>query len=222
MRASPAEGAVVGATAVATLAVGLEFAVFAGVLLSLFQYLSRTSRPRLVPVSPRPDRAGRELRNAAKNNLLECPQLKILRVDGSLYFGAVDYVKDALQDMVDEPPAPNHLLIVGSATNFVDVSGAELLAQEAHRLDAAGGGLYLCSMKDPALAIVHRGGYVGQMGPNHFFRSPKVAINEIVLRQLDHVRCARCPRYVFQECADAKAKGGMQLPPGEGRESGAD
>ena len=217
-KASRPELAVLATTAVATLAMGLEFAVYAGVLFSLFQYLYRTSRPRLVPVSPRPDREGMQLRNAPKHGLVECPQLKILRLDGSLYFGAVDNVDEALQGMAGAPPAPNHLLIVGSATNFVDVSGAELLAKEAHRLAAAGGGLYVSAMKDPSLDVVRRGGYFEEIGPDHFFRSPEQAVADIVLRRLDHVRCARCPHYVFNECAEAKLLGGGSSSTDVGRQ----
>ncbi len=110
--------------------------------------------------------------------------------------------------MVGDPPAPNHLLIVGTATNFVDVSGAELLVKEAHRLAAAGGGLYVSAMKDPSLDVVRRGGYFDEIGADHFFRSPEQAVADIVLRRLDHVRCARCPHYVFNECAEAKMLGG--------------
>ena len=55
----------------------------------------------------------------------------MIRIDGSIFFGAVNHVQDALHDITARNPAQRHILIVASGINFVDAAGAEMLVQEA-------------------------------------------------------------------------------------------
>lgn len=209
LRSSRRETAVMLVTFLATLFLALEFAIYFGVLLSLVLYLQRTARPRMIAVAPMPDRPERPLRNAAKRGLTECPQLKIIRMDGSLFFGAVDHVQSTLSAITDQ--GYRHIMLVGSAVNFVDVAGAELLAQEARRLRRLGGGLYLCSFKDPALATVRRGGYLDAIGEENVYSAPERAIHDIFER-LDAEQCRACPARIFSECARVPAPKPNQRP----------
>ena len=63
----------------------------------------------------------------------------MLRVDGSLFFGAVPHVQSRLAGMRKANPEQKHLLLLAQSINFVDVAGAELLVQEAQSRRAAGG-----------------------------------------------------------------------------------
>src|SRR5207302_10346402 len=121
----------------------LAVAVLIGVLVSLLVYLERARHPRLTRVWPDPG-AGRGFDTVAVDAPL-CPQLDILRSDGSLFFGAVEHVRDELEAARAERADIRHVLLVGSAINFVDASGAELIEQEARALRVAGVTLYLCN-----------------------------------------------------------------------------
>ncbi len=200
VRASRGETVVLGVTFASTLLLELEFAIYVGVLLSLVLYLQRTAKPRLVDLAPMAGRADRPLRNAAKRGLSQCPQLRILRIDGSLFFGAVDHVQTTLKN--DPEGHRPHVLIIGNAINFIDVAGAEMLAEEAERLREEGGGLYLCGVKSPALETVRRGGYLEALGEGNLFTTPKDAIHA-VFQRLDGEVCRTCRRRIFLECADA-------------------
>jgi SulP family sulfate permease len=68
---------------------------------------------------------------AASAEAPDCPQLTMLRVDGSLFFGAVEHVRDELHAARERAPERRHILLIGSGINFIDVAGAELLVQEA-------------------------------------------------------------------------------------------
>src|SRR5699024_9362327 len=184
-------------TFLATLLLALEYAIYVGVLLSLALNLRRTAHPRLTVVAPMGERPGRPLRNAAKRSLQECPQLKILRIDGSLFFGAVDYVQGHLHELTEA--GYRHILLVGSGVNFVDVSGAEMLADEAQRLRELRGGLYLCQFKDIATGVLRRDVYMNAIGTQNVFSSSTDAIAAI-FRQLDGERCSICTSRIFAEC----------------------
>src|SRR5699024_10430792 len=122
----------------------------------------------------------------------------ILRIDGSLFFGAVDYVQGHLHELSEA--GYRHILLVGSGVNFVDVSGAEMLADEAQRLRELGGGLYLCQFKDIATDVLQRDVYMNAIGAQHVFASSTDAIATI-FRQLDRERCTVCSNRIFAECA---------------------
>lgn len=196
-RTSAREATVMIVTFLATLLLDLEFAIYVGVLLSLVLYLQRTSHPRIIELAPNPERPRRAFENIEKQRLLECPQLKIIRLDGSLFFGAVDHVQHALHRLAER--GWNHVLIIGDSINFIDVAGAEMLVQEAQRLRQRGGGLYLCGLKDSARRLLDRGGYTVLIRQENFFYSKEEAVRHIFQR-LDFERCSICTRRIFQEC----------------------
>jgi SulP family sulfate permease len=197
LRASRRESAVLITTFLATLFVELEFAIYVGVLLSLVFYLLRTSKPRIVVRVPDPQDS--ERRFVSGRSLPECPQLRIVRIDGSLFFGAVDHVQQTLQAMVEADPERKHILVIGDGINFIDIAGAEMLAQEAKRLRDMGGGLYIAKVKDEACGTLKRGGYAEQFGYENIFASKSEAIAAIFQR-LNSDKCARCTRRIFEEC----------------------
>ena len=83
-------------TFVATLTIQLEFAILVGVLVSLLVYLNRTTHPRITRVLPDADSPQRRFVAGRARRAASCPQLDVLRVDGSLFFGAVEHVRDEL------------------------------------------------------------------------------------------------------------------------------
>nr|MBS0020321.1 sulfate permease [Gammaproteobacteria bacterium] len=198
LQTSRAESVVLGATFLATLFLELEFAILLGVLLSLVVYLGRTSRPKVRVRVPDP-RDPRRL-FTSDPTLPECPQLKLVRIDGSLFFGAVDYVRERLRRLARTHPDQKHLLILARSINFVDVAGAELLAEEARERRAMGGRLYLHQVKEITCETLKRGGYQEDIGPENVFKSKHDAIATI-FKQLDKTICARCDKRIFTECA---------------------
>ncbi|MHB8844564.1 MAG: SulP family inorganic anion transporter [Nitrospirota bacterium] len=200
VRTSAPEAAVLAVTFLATLLVELEFAIYVGVILSLLLYLNRTSHPNFITLAPDPDSDRQSFINIAKKHVAECPQLKIIRIDGSLFFGAVDHFAQELRSLTRDAPEQAHILIVGSGINFIDVAGCEALVNEAHRLHMNGRQLYLCTLKSEVLNTLRRGGYLERFGEENIFSSKLDAIERIVPR-LDPERCRVCTVRIFRECA---------------------
>jgi SulP family sulfate permease len=200
IRTSTPEAAVLTVTFLATLLVELEFAIYVGVILSLLLYLNRTSHPHFITLAPDPDSERRSFINITRKPVKECPQLKIIRIDGSLFFGAVDHFAQELRAVTRDSPEQAHILIVGSGINFIDVAGCEALANEAHRLHVSGRQLYLCTLKGEVLGMLRRGGYLQRIGGENIFPSKREAVDRIVPR-LDPERCRVCTARIFHECA---------------------
>ncbi|MFJ2714347.1 SulP family inorganic anion transporter [Pseudomonas sp. NPDC087346] len=109
LRVSRAEFVVMALTCLATLLLELQTAIYAGVLASLFFYLKRTSQPRV-----------QHWRDGEDD---------VLRVGGSIFFGASHYLQVRLQRMHGA-----RVVIEAQQINFIDYSGVEMLHQEARRL----------------------------------------------------------------------------------------
>jgi SulP family sulfate permease len=199
LRASRQEAAVLGTTLLATLLVPLEYAIIVGVMGSLVVYLYRTSRPSMTSLVPDPRHSERKF-SATREGLVECPQLKILSIDGSIYFGAVDHVETHLETLRERTREQKHLLIVSRNMNFVDVAGAEALVREARKRRAEGGRLYMQGLRQPVEHVLRSGGFIEGIGEENIFRNKRDATAAIFAR-LDRDVCARCKVRIFRECA---------------------
>jgi SulP family sulfate permease len=197
VRASRADAAVLGATFLATLLLELDFAIMLGVMFSLVIYLHRASRPRVLVRVPDPRQPKRRFNTDA--SLPECPQMKLIRIDGALFFGAVNYVAERLRVIFKRNPEQKHLLVLARPINFIDVAGAEMLARENRQRKGIGGGLYFHQLKEDAKDILKRGGYFDEIGEDHFYDNKGEAIAG-VFERLDKNICARCTKRIFNEC----------------------
>jgi len=196
---SRGESAVLAVTFFATLLLDLEFAILVGVLVSLVLYLNRTSHPIARSLVPDPRHSERNM-TEVEDGLLECPQLKILRIEGSIYFGAVGHVERHLDTLRETSPDQKHLLLMSKSINTVDMAGAELLVEEARLRRDAGGQLYFYSLRKPVEEMLERGGYMAEIGRENVFRGKREAIGGVFTR-LDRSICATCRARIFEECA---------------------
>ncbi len=206
-RTSKPESAILWVTLLGTL-MNLELGIVAGVLMSLVMYLYRTSRPIVVPVVPAAAEGAYHFEDAFGK--VECPQLRIVRINGSLYFGAVDHVQRALQQIDEDNPWQKSVLVIGSGINFVDVAGAEMLAQEARRRRRLGGGLYFYRLKDSVHRFLRQGDYAKDIGEGGFFPVQSNPTRALYWT-LDPDICRRCKSRIFTECH------GELLPDGDRR-----
>jgi SulP family sulfate permease len=210
-RISRTESAVLVVTLLATVFVQLGFAIYIGVMLSLMLYLRRTSQPRIIDVKPDP--AEHSYLFTRASGLPDCPQLKIVRIQGSIFFGATQHVREALQDIDAQTPSQKHLLIDASGINFIDTAGAEMLAQEARRRRRLGGALYLYRLNDEVRGVLTRSGRLDEIGSENIFPGTARAVGFIYPR-LDPETCRACRKRIFHECQ-------ASLPGGEPREQSA-
>ena len=203
LRLDRREAAVAAGTLLATLLLPLQVAVLAGVAASLVVYLHRTAHPALrtmgfaCPPLPGLHRPFVVLAQGAP----ECPQLKMLRMEGSVWFGAEAHVADALQALHDETQPARHLLVMGKSMNFIDAAGASLWERERVRRLGLGGDLYFHRPRPEVLRIWQASGYIDRLGADHLFADKRSAIATIVPR-LDGAICASCRLRVFEECAN--------------------
>jgi SulP family sulfate permease len=169
-----------------------------GAFVSLVAYLHRTSRPSMRSLVPDPRHDRRKMAEV-EAQLPECPQLKILRIEGSIYFGAVSHVATHFDTLRKTSPGQKHLLVMAKSINFVDLAGADLLAQEAAARRWCGGQLCIYGLRQPTRDMLERGGFLDRIGRDNVFASTEEAISSVFSR-LDKDVCRRCTARIFLEC----------------------
>lgn len=200
VRTSKSETAILLTTFFATLFLELEFAIYMGVLLSLVIFLARTSTPEVVTlaIDVDPVSGKRKMVNVQKKPLNQCPQLKVIRIDMSIYFGSLNHIQNRIQHIVQNENI-RHILIIGTGINFIDLSGMQMLVQEARQLQKVGGGLYFAELKAGVYESVSKSHFVADVGNSYFFDKKKDAIKGIY-QKLDKNICEKCEVRIFDEC----------------------
>ena len=208
-------------TLLATVTIRLEIAILLGMILSLTSFLYRTSRPAMRTMgfdsraperqfvvidssvdatenrpTANPDEASEPVLQA----LPECPQLKLLRMEGAVYFGAVQHVSDTLHALRSQPNPQKHLLVMGKSMNFIDLAGAELWEAELAARRAMGGDLYFHRPRPEVIRMWRKTGFTRLLGPEHQFPDKRTAISAI-FGKLDYEICRHCTARIFEECS---------------------
>ncbi len=197
---SKSESSVLITTFLATLFLELEFAIYLGVILSLVLFLAKTSTPRIPTLSfdEGPDAPKRKLINIKLKPVKQCPQVKIIRIDMSIYFGSVNHIQNRIAKIVENEHI-YHILIVATGINFIDLAGAEAMIAENNSLKQHGGGLYFVGLKSNVYEFAAKSGFIKHIGNTHFFDSKPAAIAHIY-KKLDKDICAKCNALIFKEC----------------------
>lgn len=206
------EAGVAAGTLIATLLLPLQVAVLAGMAASMLIYVYRTSRPalRTMGFDRPPAQADERSLVVLPPGAPECPQLKLLRVEGPVWFGAEAHLADTLRALREPLGAPRHLLVMSKSMNFIDPAGVALWERERARRRELQGGLYFHRPRPDVLDMWRRSGFTQRLGAGHLFDSKRAALATVV-PQLDGAVCARCSARVFGECA--RQPGGADAPP---------
>jgi SulP family sulfate permease len=151
---SRADGAAMAATMAATLLIGVEEGLLAGVALSLVLYLYRTSRPHMAVVGQVP--GTEHFRNVARHQVVTDPTIFAIRVDESLYFPNARALEDRIVKALAETPGLRHVILQATAINYIDASALESLEAINDRLRDAGVQFHLSEVKGPVMDQLQR------------------------------------------------------------------
>lgn len=195
---SKSESAVTITTFLSTILIGLEFAIAAGVILSLLFFLRGTTRPYTAVVAPDPETPRHIFREALSNDLQECPQVLFVRMGAPIYFGSVIYLRQRLREFQAERPGRKHVVLIIRADE-IDLPGCEMLAEEIKRIKRDGGQVSIVARNSRVLHKFRRFHVYEACGEDRMFYSKGELIGGLI-DDLDPDICKRCTTRIFREC----------------------
>lgn len=191
-KASGRELVVLSITLLGTLFFDLEFALLAGILTSFFFYMEKTSQPNIAVLGA--DKNKKLINIIRDEDARECSNLKIVRIDGSLYFGSIEKISDYFARLYEENDY-QYVVIAADGINFIDLAAAEWLTNEVVKWQKNRGGIYFAGLKVVSQDVLRKGGFMDRMGSDIFFVDKKVAI-----KQVHNKIKTPCREKVFDEC----------------------
>jgi SulP family sulfate permease len=146
--------AAMAATILLTLVFGVELGIIAGVSVSIFLHLYRTSRPHSAIVGQVP--GTEHFRNVNRHEVIVTPEIFAIRIDESLYFPNARFLEDKIYDTVASDDQIEHVVLMCSAVNFIDASALESLEAINERLGHSNVMLHLSEVKGPVMDRLKR------------------------------------------------------------------
>ncbi|MGI9284312.1 MAG: SulP family inorganic anion transporter, partial [Pseudomonadales bacterium] len=167
----------------ATLMLGIQYGVLLSVLASIILIFSRITRPPVVRFGRLPGTS--IFRNLDRDsNAKIIPGVIIFRIDASLYFANVTYLKDKIYEAIAEREDKIHAFVIdASTTNEVDTSAITCLQEIAYEFKQTGTELYFTNVRGRIRDTMRRSGFLDQLGEDHFFYSKTAGIKNIEERQ---------------------------------------
>lgn len=163
---SKADFVAVTVTLFATLILGVEIGLIAGVIVSLALHVYRSSQPHIATIGLVP--GTEHFRNVLRHVVLTSPRVLCLRVDESLYFANARNIEDRINAEVAANPQLKHVVLQCSAINSIDASALESLEMIEKRLRDSGICLHLSEVKGPVMDRLEKSDFLTHLSGQVF------------------------------------------------------
>lgn len=208
-RSSRGDAWIMLATFLGTLFLRIDFAVLAGILMSLAYYILKTSAPRVSPMVP--DANFRHW--VVQGERPACPQLAIMDVRGDLYFGAVSHIDEAIHQHRAKHPTQRFLLLRMHSVNYCDISGIRMLESIVRAYREQHGDVFMVRVQESVLRLMRVTGFYDHLGADHFLPEDE-AVEHLFYKVLDPAICIyESGVRVFRECQNLpRPEYAIQIP----------
>ncbi len=190
----------------------LDTAIVVGVITSLTVFLRQSSAPFVAVLAPALEKGQRSFRNVQLYDLPECPQIRVQRMEGPLFFGPVEQLKAAFEKAEERGPDQKIKVFSLKGVGKLDLAGADFLIQQIKEARQSGGDFHVVAMYPSLLRALHRMHVVEKLGKDHLHVAKGHAI-KAATDQVDLDICSRCKLRVFTECADKPKPTGLSSQP---------
>lgn len=197
VRASKADAAAFVATLVGTWTLSLDVAIYLGVGISLVLFLRRARMVRVVELVPDQDGVLQEQPLDAEAEPGTCPRIRVLHVEGPLFFGAAGELHDSLTGAVASDSV-RALVIRLKRAQGLDATTTSVLVDIATRLRETGRRLILVGMTPDDMEVLERAGAIEAIGADCVFPTRSrwfSALRAAIAKAVDVCGegCADCP-----------------------------
>ena len=194
------------ATLLGALVMSLDKAIYLGVLISIVHFLRRARILRVEELGVGPDGKLLEthLLGEAYGTFKTCPQIKIIHLEGSLFFAAAGELETFLSGLVANKEVEVVVLRL-NRTQGLDLTVIQVLVDVIEKLRKDGRTLLLAGVRLPGLSRLEKTGAIDVIGRENvfpfrprFFADMSDAI-ERALGECSSHQCDVCPLSVFAD-----------------------
>jgi SulP family sulfate permease len=163
-------------TFVATLFLGIEYGIFAGVGMSIIILIFRTSKPYIAVLGAVPD--SDFYKNCDRfNDVIIEDDILVIRFDAQLFFANSSYFRDNLDELAKKKGEALKLIVIDAESiNRVDSTGTDVLMDRVSYYQKKGITFYFAGVKGPVRDSLFRAGILNIIDINHFFMNIYTAV----------------------------------------------
>ncbi|CAN5378105.1 SulP family inorganic anion transporter [soil metagenome] len=168
-RSSRPDAIVCGITFGATMLVPLEYAIFIGVFLNIALYLRQSSRlhvTEMIEGAPGGPFQERELTDRSGGR-----QVMFLQVEGDLFFGVADELRDRLAALSREGSGVKVVVFRLRRTHSIDSTALYVFDQFTRDMQARKGHVVLCGVRPDLTPVLRNFGLIDLIGKENFFET---------------------------------------------------
>ena len=170
------EGLLLVFTFLATLILGVMPGLLSGIVASILLFITLNTRPYTAILGRLPNtNIFRNVEHFPEAETI--PGLVILRIDASLYFANVVFLKERIHQICRRCEGELHAMILdASAVNDLDSSADTALHQLSDEFKKKGIEFYIAGVKAPVREVMKRSGLYSTLGGDHFFFTIDAAV----------------------------------------------
>jgi SulP family sulfate permease len=195
MRVTKMDAVIVLATAVAAVAVSVEFCILIGTFVSFLIYLPRAARVDVTELVLSPQGLIRE----RSSGDWQCDRLRIYSIEGELFFGSSTELRDELGKIEERLNGTRVVLLRLKYARNLDGVGLDVLEDFVERMTAREVTVILCGVREDMVKVLQNVGLVERLGPQRLFPegaaiwSSTLQAVERAYEILGDDRCPTCP-----------------------------
>lgn len=166
IKATSSDAFVLWTTLLSCIFFSLDVAFYIGVILSITLYLKKAAIPQLVEYDI--DDSG-ELMNLDKSCLHEHKTIRVIKVEGELFFGAADLFQTTLKTIAEDDTSTRVIILQLKNARDIDATVCLALQQLCDYLRGSGRHLIACGVTQQIWDVLSDSGMIEQIGKSNLF-----------------------------------------------------
>ncbi len=166
LKATKADAFVLWTTILSCVFFSLDTAFYIGVALSITLYLKKAAIPQLVEYEI--DEAG-DLRNLHYAVSQAPKEIRVIKVEGELFFGAADLFQTTLRALTEDDTSTRVIILQLKNARDIDATACFALQHLHDYLKGSGRHLIACGLTPPIWEVLMNSGLVEQISPDNLF-----------------------------------------------------
>lgn len=184
LKATSSDAFVLWLTLLSCIFFSLDVAFYIGTALSITLYLKKAAVPQLVEYDI--DEAGELKTVDYSSHRHEHKDIRVIKVEGELFFGAADIFQNTLKTMAEDDTSTKVIILQLKNARDIDATGCLAVQQLYEYLKVSGRHLLLCGLTFQIWEVLSDAGLVELVGKENMFifheKHPQHYIHKTVLR----------------------------------------